>query len=292
MAPASKKKAANQRPPRNSVFILNADQLEVSKDKSGIKLNERIDFDDIDDFADEIYAYGKVEEPLKGYRKDGKFYITNGERRWKAVKIIKTKHGVDFPLQFISDSKDVTDIDRLFLQITVNNSGKKFNPVEKAAVISRLLAEGVSEKEIREKLRYSGVYFCNLKKLNDAPQEAKDLIMSNVISATLAMDVFRKVKDFDEAMEMLKNGVAHAKIQGKAKPTLTNVLGAQNKSNSFSAIRKAVKASKKRIVREDKQELFTFLQAVIAGEISLEKLLEDLYEPEQETEQTELQQET
>ena len=127
----------------------------------------------------------------------------------------------------------------------------------------------------------SAVYLCNLKKLHSAPDLIKDLINNNVMSATFAMSIFRKHKDFDEAIEVIQAGIVHAQnTKGTNKITATDIVASQNKQNSFSAIKKAIKKGEGRTVKADKKELYDLLKSIVDGEYSLDYFLNELYEVE------------
>ena len=99
------------------------------------------------------------------------------------------------------------------------------------------------------------------------------------------MRILRKEKDFDSALATIKKTLAFVKeTKGLDKINARDVEKQEGKVNSFSAIKKAIKMSSKRVVRESNRPFFERLTKIVNGEITLESLLEELYEPEQDGE--------
>lgn len=257
-------------------------------DEDGRKLNKRDNFSDIPDFAKKIVTYGKIEVPVIGYIKDGFINITNGERRTRAAMYAYEKLGVEILIPFITEKKGTSIVDRLYKQVRLNNHLKQFTPVEEAEVVAELINQGVDENEIRTQLDYSKVYICNLKLLQKAPDKIKKVISDKIISSTLAMDILRETKNFDEAIALIENAIS-LKTTGTdnesgTKITKKDIVKSQGKVNSFSAVKKALKKADKRQVRMDKIDLFNILKALNEGQYTLEFLMSELYEPEVEKE--------
>ncbi len=274
------------RPTRiGEVYSLTLDQVVLATHEDGRKVNLRIDFGDIEEFGEEIYAHGKILNPLHGFKKDGMFHVTEGDRRTKAVGYINTKYNVNFPIPFICEPKGTTLISRLYKQRIMNNSSKPFTPVEDACLVNELISQGQTEKQICAELKFSAVHICNLKLLHNAPEEIKTFIREGILSPTEATRIFRKEKDFDLAIATIKKTLAfvnESKGELAGKVTASNVLKAEGKVNSFSAIKKAFKMAPKRVVRQDNIDLFNQLKRIVDGEITLEWLISELYEPETE----------
>ncbi len=277
-------KKTDARPTRiGEVYQITLEQTVLATHEDGRKVNNRIDFGDLEEFADEIFAHGKIENPLHGFKKDGLFHITEGDRRSKAVAIINKKYKVNFPIPFICEPKGTTLVTRLYKQRIMNNSGKPFNMVEDAQLVVELVNQGQTEKQICAELKFSSVYISNLKMLHNAKPEIKEFISKGILSPTEAMRIMRKEKDFDSAIKTIQDTLAFVQLtkgEQTTKITARDVKQASGKVNSFSAIAKVFKMAPKRIVRQDNIELFNQLKRIVDGEITLEWLVSELYEPE------------
>ena len=187
---------------------------------------------------------------------------------------------------------DMGDIPLLAKQIQENgvlmpcNEGKPLNPVEQAEAVFRLVDCGMNEEEIRNKTGFSHTYMSNLKMLYNAPTKIKNMVRDNVITGTLAMDVMRKEKNYDKAIETIEQTIAFKKANSSGtseapKITLRDIGKAKDKVNSFSAVKKAYRHYEKEglVIRQDKLELFTFISSLIEGDYSYDELMAILYEP-------------
>ncbi len=276
---AKKETAKKERPKRSGEVFM------IEFEKIGIKpnFNERIDYGDIEELAQSIQENG-VRIPLRGHydKLEEKWLITSGHRRIKAIQLLHERE-IYILVPIISDARE-TDEQRVLGMIT-DNSGKKFNPVEEAAVIYRLANDhNFTEEQIRDKTGFTKVYICNLKLLHNAPKKLKDLIINNVVSATLAMKVLREEKDYERAQEIIEKTIVSKGTddEGKKKKITEKDLNKEKgKQNSYSNLRKVFKKFDKHQLtpRQDKVELFDFAKKINDGELSLDTILAELFEP-------------
>lgn len=277
MTTAKNKKGKKERPQRGGEILL------IHLDNVGVKpnFNLRIDYGDIDELARSIKENG-VRTALKGHydKIEDKYLITSGHRRLKALQKL-AKEGFEIPVPILSDARD-SDENRILSMIT-DNSGKRFNPVEEAEVISRLVSQfNYSDDQIRIKTGFTKVYVCNLKLLSKAPKKLKDLIINNTVSATLAMKVLREEKDYEKAQEIIEKTIVSKVNEGGGKKITEKDLNKEKgKQNSYSNLRKAFKKFNKHQLtpRQDKIELFEFVQRLNNGEMSLDTVIAELFEP-------------
>ncbi len=274
---ATKQTTKEGRDPRKDVFYIHLDQIKVIEG-----YNCREDFSGETELADSIEANG-VKVPLRGYKKDGIYYLTDGERRYRAAKSVEKRTGHKLRVPFLPNEKGTTSEEQGVLDMLLFNSGKKLNPVEEATAITRLINFGYSEAEIRKQTGFSRTYVCNLKLLGSAPKKVRDLIVNNTITSTLAMKIFREEKDFAKAQSLIEGAVVSASKEGKTKVTGKTIDKHKGGSgiNSYSALRKSFRlADKKGLVpRQDKMELYEFAKKIHSGEFAADALLEELYEP-------------
>ena len=273
----AKEEKTDGRPPRKDVYYLKLEDINIEKN-----FNVREDFGDIKELSRSIEANG-VRVPVRGYKKDGTYWITDGERRYLAVKSLAEK-GIEIRIPFLADGRESSEEQRV-IDMLICNEGKKLNPVEESNAINRLVNFGYSEEEIRTKTGFSKVYVCNLKLLHSAPKKMKDLIVNNMVSATLAMKILREEKDFTKAQQVLETAMMSVEADGstgKKKVTDKNIRKSKGKTNSYSALKKVInRATKKQlVVRQDNIHIYEFVQKLNSGDYTVEALLNELFEPE------------
>lgn len=244
--------------------------------------NCREDYGDIDELVNSIKANG-VKVPLRGHKeKDGKYYITDGHRRFKAITELNKK-GVEMLIPMISDSKDSEE--QRVINLIICNQGKKLNPVEEGNVVQRLINYNYSEKEISERLGFSKIYVKNLMILNNAPKKVRDLVSNKTISHTQVLDLMREEKDFGKVQEKIEKAVvvkqekADKKEGGTAKITKKDIQATVGKQNSSQHLKKAMRiASKKKLdIIEEKREIYNFVNKIAKGLMSMEDIFEELF---------------
>lgn len=278
MTTAAKKTEKKERPQRSGEILL------IDLEQVGVKpnFNARIDYGDINELARSIKENG-IKVALRGHRDkiEGKYLITDGHRRLKAIQKL-AKDGIEIRVPIISDASD-SEEDRT-LNMLIYNEGKKLNPVEEAEVIHRLFNYGFGEDEIIKKTGFTKVYICNLKLLHSAPKKVKDLIIKNIVSATLAMKIFREEKDFAKAQELIEKTIISKGTDeegNKKKITEKDLNKQKGKQNSYSALKKVFKKYGKNQLtpRQDRIDLFDFAKRINEGEMSLDNIMSELFEP-------------
>jgi ParB family chromosome partitioning protein len=251
--------------------------------------NARDVYEDIPELAEDILEHG-VQQAIMVKRnpKDkDRYLLIRGHRRLKACQLLNENgslpEGLRIPATLMP--KEWSEIDML-VDLEISNNGKSLTILQRAEIVKRLLAFGLTEKEIAKKLSKSIGFINNCANLLKAPESVKKMIRDGIIAPTLVNDIFRKSDTLEEAVEKIE--LMHAKLnehpEGKTKITKKDELKAENKHNSVGYIRKIVKLSEGRNVRQDNIELFNFAQKLIAGEFSKEELNAMFFEPENQPE--------
>ena len=286
-----------ERPQRKDVLYLPIEQINIEPD-----FNVRQDMGDLSALAKSIEENG-IKNPIRGFKRDGVYWITDGHRRYYAAKIL-VKKGIDVKIPLISEGHLVTEEQRV-IDMLVCNDGKKLNPIEESEAVARLFNYGYSETDINKKTGFSKVYICNLKLLNSAPRKLKDLIIQNIVSATLAMSILRECKDYSEALELIEAAIKGKSIsvpktkktkqfaietelepeeegeedaQTPVRITAKDIQKTKGEHNSFSCLEKAFKKidKDKLPIRNDKLALVNYLREIVKGSYSLEDFILDL----------------
>jgi ParB family chromosome partitioning protein len=154
--------------------------------------NTRTDYS-LDDIIDSIRENG-VKVPLLCYKDKGeeRYYVIAGHRRIMAThKLIA--EGVDIARIPVMKMDKPSDIDRTVLMI-VENDGKPFTTYELAVTYKRLIDYGFTVTEIAKKIGKTASHVSQTLDILKLPQELKEEVKNNAISATMAKEVSKSVK--------------------------------------------------------------------------------------------------
>lgn len=273
---------ANDLVKRHNMFYVPLTKLKVLAN-----FNDREDYgthEEMSELAESIYHQG-VKVPLKGYKEGEMYVVMQGHRRFKAGEMVKKKYNKTMIYPLIVYPAGSTKKDYL-LDTLLTNSGKDLTPLEKASTVSKLIAEKVTVKEIASALGgVSEVYVKNLERLWTIPDNAKKLIRSGVVAATLIMGVLKnKNANLDEFIaEVIKQAEAEGSTKKgkkgagkkKAKVTAKNApTKGSGKQDSLKEFKKFMKTAPDAFESKAKQAAFEFFSAIATNKASFTDILE------------------
>ncbi len=120
----------------------------------------------LQELADSISEHG-VLQPIVVVRKDGKYQIVAGERRWRASKIAK-KSTIPAIVRTLDDQN------RLELSIIENAQREDLNPIELATAYAKLKEQfNLTNVDIAKRVGKSSSSITNTMRLLKLPDEAK-----------------------------------------------------------------------------------------------------------------------
>lgn len=239
--------------------------------------NIRKDMGNIDELTESIRING-VKVPLRGYRKDGLFFITAGHRRFAACEKLQAD-GVEVLVPFMVEPKAYS-VEQRIIDTFLTNDGKALNPIEQAEGIQRLINYGWSYKQIAESLSKSEVYIRKLCSLKMAPMLLQNLVINGTISGTLAMDVLKDGKEAIDKLISLYDEIIVPEAANEV-PVIKKITKkdlVETKFNSFKSFKKFATRPDVAIdnIQEDKKEAFNILLKIIKNEIT-EQEIEDYF---------------
>lgn len=186
--------------------------------------NVRKDYGDIEELANSITENGvKVAIRVKKHKiakntvlMDGSvivestdgYALIDGHRRCRALKFLfQNGKGIDrVPVEIVQESK--TEEQRT-IEMYVANTGKPFTPMENAELFGRLnRVHKKTPQEIAKKLGVKSLSLIyNGIEMSMAPDYIKNLIHSNIISYSIALDKYNNVfnKNWDETEEFFRS---------------------------------------------------------------------------------------
>lgn len=181
---------------RSDVLFIDPRIIEIEKG-----FNTRIEYGDIDELKTSIIENG-VRVPMRGYKNGDVFVLTDGHRRFKAVNKALDE-GIDIArVPFISEKKKSLE-ERIF-DILLFNDGKTLTPLELGETYKKLLQYGYNFSEIAKKIGKTIKHVSDMVKVACSTKELKELIKDGDVSATLVADIKSKVKNDEEAEEIIK----------------------------------------------------------------------------------------
>jgi ParB/RepB/Spo0J family partition protein len=177
--------------------------------------NLRTEYGDLEELAASIEASGLQEPITVDILKDGAAVLTDGERRFRAISMLRGR-SKELRDRFAyvdarTNDRSYTEADRI-VAMFVHNSGKPFEPVEEAEGFRRLRDEqGLSLTQISAKVGKSMPYVEQRLLLATADDEEKALISTGKSSATAHMLLMRQEKDPVKRKEIVKAANAKGK---------------------------------------------------------------------------------
>jgi len=240
--------------------------------------NDRIDYGNMDELVQSIRENG-IRIPLKGFQDKGEYFVTVGHRRLQAAMIL-LEQGETIRVPFMSSKK--TSMEEMLIESFLSNDGKRFTAIEEASLVSKLIKHGLTPKEIANKLGRTPSHISNLVKLASLPTKLKNSIASEEIRGTLVLEIMRTTHNLsiDEIAEQIQKLIDNKLLNdGTKKVTKKDVDKSNGKTNSFSAIKKALKLATVRDLKPEAKPFFELLQKFNNGEYTFEQIVEELYEP-------------
>lgn len=159
--------------------------------------------EDLKDLAASIEKYGII-QPLLLKKKEDKYEIIAGERRFRAAKLA----GLEKVPAIV---KDITDHESSRIAIIENIQRKDLNPVEEAMSYRHLLdSQDLTQKELAEEIGKSRQYIGNTIRLLNLDPRVLKLLEEEEISVSHGKKLL-SIKDGDkqykEAMRIIKDSL-------------------------------------------------------------------------------------
>lgn len=182
--------------------------------------NERILFGDLDWLAGNIEAVGLINPIRVDMLQNGDCYITNGERRYRAIGILIAKGSKRFPssdahIKVIINPQSFTEVDRIKISLSENNLGKPFEPIEEAHSFAKLLGQidpdtgkTIRAADIARMIGCSKMHVTHRLALAGISEEEKQAVTDGEISATAMTEMVKAGLDEQQRIELLDKAKA------------------------------------------------------------------------------------
>lgn len=252
--------------------------------------NPRFIIKNIPELAEDIKNNG-INTVLMAKKKDGKWQITRGQRRWTACKMLYEKEGIEIIMPICMEEKDISD-EMLFLRNIKSNTGTDLNPIELAASVQQFVNWGWQYPVIAKGLGISEQYVRNLYKLRQAPMILQNFVIDEIITGTLAIEYILKgpeaVSDLiaqltsKQAPSPLETENSSEENEEETAPTHPKKITKKDLTqsvNSFKAFKKF--AARADVIPDNipsaKKEAWNILLKIINNEITAEQIEQYFY---------------
>ena len=186
----------------NTVFKSEKNKVKIS-DIVPCSFQPRTEFDReaLESLAQSIKEKG-VLQPLLVRKKNDKYEIIAGERRWRAAQLA----GLDEVPVII---KDLNDSETLEIALIENLQRENLSAIEEAEGLNRLMSEYAYTQEIIGKvIGKSRSYIANTLRLLGLPEEIKQLVKENKLSAGHARALIGCENASELANKIVKEGLS------------------------------------------------------------------------------------
>lgn len=184
---------------RSKLMEINTSDIVANEDQPRKNFAE----EELKDLASSIEKYGII-QPLLLKKKEDKYEIIAGERRFRAAKLA----GLERVPAIV---KDITDEESSRIAIIENIQRKDLNPVEEAMSYRHLLdSQDLTQKELAEEIGKSRQYIGNTIRLLNLDPRVLKLLEEEKISVSHGKKLL-SIKDGDrqykEAMKIIKDNL-------------------------------------------------------------------------------------
>ncbi|MGN0912475.1 MAG: ParB/RepB/Spo0J family partition protein [Alphaproteobacteria bacterium] len=186
----------------NTVFKSEKNEVKIS-DIVPCSFQPRTEFDReaLESLAQSIKEKG-VLQPLLVRKKNDKYEIIAGERRWRAAQLA----GLDEVPVIV---KDLNDSETLEIALIENLQRENLSAIEEAEGLNRLMSEYAYTQEIIGKvIGKSRSYIANTLRLLGLPEEIKQLVKENKLSAGHARALIGCENASELANKIVKEGLS------------------------------------------------------------------------------------
>ena len=186
----------------NAVFKTEKNEVKIS-DIVPCSFQPRTEFDReaLESLAQSIKEKG-VLQPLLVRKKNDKYEIIAGERRWRAAQLA----GLDEVPVIV---KDLNDSETLEIALIENLQRENLSAIEEAEGLNRLMSEYAYTQEVIGKvIGKSRSYIANTLRLLSLPEEIKQLVKENKLSAGHARALIGCENASELANKIVKEGLS------------------------------------------------------------------------------------
>jgi ParB family chromosome partitioning protein len=241
---------------QSNEFVVNNQKENINSEYQLLSLNQltpspyqpRKVFDEVElsELSASIKRNGVLQPLLVRKVSEGNYEIIAGERRWRAAGKAELS---EVPVIV----KSITDEEAMIVAFVENLQREDLTALEEAEGLEKL-SEAMGQEQIAQMIGKSRSYVANVLRLNKLPEEIKDLLRKNEISAGIA----RSLVGHPNAIELARLAVKN-KLNVRELENLAQKMKVAEKTEAGSSKGK-VSASK--VLDDDQQEKLATEKAI------------------------------
>lgn len=187
--------------------------IHIHPDKIKIRpgFNVRKDYGDLQALADSIEQNGQEVPGRVDILKNGTFLLTDGHRRFEAMKLLKGKL-----FKAIVNSRETTEEERL-IQIFTTQDNKHLTPSEAAELIQRLLTFGKNQSEIAQRIGKSPSYVSQMISFSREDEKVKEVVRQGKASVSTILKAKSQIKNKADRTEKITTQAETGKVKVEVK---------------------------------------------------------------------------
>lgn len=174
---------------KTNLFMADLDLIE---EEEGFNLGREYDEPDeiahIRNLAD-CYIAGEDLPPLIVKVVDGRIIVRDGHCRRRAALLARSE-GCEISRLAVMESKG-DEIDQTMILLT-SNDGLKQKPLGRAKIYAKLISMGLTEDEVAKRIKKTKPHVMQYLALHNLPMKLKELIKSDVIAWSMALELFNE----------------------------------------------------------------------------------------------------
>lgn len=182
-------------------------KIELAKVKIREGFNVRTDYGDVESLSKSILENGQITPARVDAMADGTFILTDGHRRFEALKLAKEQGQEEVFLKAIINSTRTTEEQRI-VQMFTTQDNKPLTPLEISELIKRLINLGHDQTSVAKKIGKSVPYVSNMLTVANERQEIKQMLSEGTISVNTIVSAKREIPVESERVVKIKEAVA------------------------------------------------------------------------------------
>lgn len=176
--------------PIANLIQLDPMKIQIRADLVSGRWNPRSDFSSVPELAKDIMDNGLL-HPLTVYLEDGYYWLEDGERRLRAIRMLREQDANTFPfVDCIVNGKPLTISTRLLAALT-HNQGEALNALDEARAIQRLLNLNVKPQTIAARMHRSTNFITERTKLLQADEQIQALYDDKLVSTSEILKIIK-----------------------------------------------------------------------------------------------------
>jgi len=217
VAPILKKEIAGRAVIRkNDKIKIGIQLLNIPYDSIEIRpgFNVRKKLGNLEELADLIEGPGLLNPITVDVLTNGKIYLNDGERRWRAYGLLRQRtpeHMERFShMQAFANPSGTTELSRIIKMLSSATGAKSLEEIEQAEGFARMLLEknpngsDVTNADIARYVGMTRQHVGNILKLAGISEEEKQMIMDGDVSATAISKMVQKGMKTEERVERIQ----------------------------------------------------------------------------------------